>query len=75
MGWVLYREGRVGDALPFLVDAYAEEHGADIAAHLGEVLWQLGKRDEAERTWAQADVLDPGNRLLKATRNRLHAER
>ena len=75
MGWVLYREGRVGDALPFLVDAYAEEHGADIAAHLGEVLWQLGKRDEAERTWAQADVRDPGNRLLKATRNRLHAER
>jgi tetratricopeptide (TPR) repeat protein len=75
MGWVLYREGRTAEALPFLAGAYQDEHGAEIAAHLGEVLWRLGRRDEAERTWSQADALDPGNRLLQATRSRLHAGR
>ena len=73
MGWVLYRQGHAGDALRYLTDAYANERGADIAAHLGEVLWLLGRRAEAERIFSEAGALDPEDRLLKATRNRLHA--
>jgi tetratricopeptide (TPR) repeat protein len=73
MGWVLYRQGHAGDALQYLTDAYANERGADIAAHLGEVLWRLGRRAEAERIFSEAGALDPEDRLLKATRNRLHA--
>ena len=34
--------------------AYADDRGADIGAHLGEVLWQSGRRDEAEKVWAEA---------------------
>ena len=66
--------GRVTDerALPYLSAAYADDRGADIAAHLGEVLWQLGQRAEAERVWAEAAEVDPENQLLKATRQRLH---
>jgi len=75
MGWVLYRQGQAGEALRYLTDAYADERGADIAAHLGEVLWRLGQRAEAERIWSEAGALDPDDRLLKATRNRLHATR
>lgn len=73
LGWVLYRQGRSADALPYLSAAYADDHNGEIAAHLGEVLWQLGKRSEAEQVWAAADKIDADNHSLKATRLRLHA--
>lgn len=73
LGWVLYRQGFAAQALPYLRTAYAGDRGADIAAHLGEVLWRLGERDEADRIWAEAAKADADNRLLNATRQRLHA--
>jgi len=69
---VLFREGRGAEAEPFLQAAYADDRGGDIAAHLGEVLWQLGKQAEAEHVWTAALAADRDNRLLKATRQRLH---
>jgi tetratricopeptide (TPR) repeat protein len=72
LGWVLYRQGRTAEALPYLTDAYAEDHDGDIAAHLGEVLWRLGKPDEAQRIWAEASASDADNQLLKSTRQRLN---
>ncbi|MGO9717954.1 MAG: tetratricopeptide repeat protein [Steroidobacteraceae bacterium] len=72
LGWVLHRQGQDERALPYLSAAYADDRGADIAAHLGEVMWQLGQRAEAERVWAEAAEVDPENQLLKATRQRLH---
>ncbi len=73
LGWVLYRQGHADEALGYLKSAYADDRGADIGAHLGEVLWQSGKRDEAEKVWAEAAKDDSDNRLLNATRLRLHA--
>jgi tetratricopeptide (TPR) repeat protein len=73
LGWVLYRQGHPDEALGYLKSAYADDRGADIGAHLGEVLWQSGKRDEAEKVWAEAGKDDSDNRLLNATRQRLHA--
>ncbi len=73
LGWVLYRQGHPDEALKYLKSAYADDHGADIGAHLGEVLWQSGKRDEAEKVWAEAGRDDSANKLLNATRLRLHA--
>jgi tetratricopeptide (TPR) repeat protein len=73
LGWVLYRQGHPDEALPYLNSAYADDRGADIAAHLGEVLWRLGRRDEAEKVWAEAGKDDTDNKLLNATRQRLHA--
>ena len=35
LGWVYFRQGRSADALPYLKAAYADDHGGDIAAHLG----------------------------------------
>jgi tetratricopeptide (TPR) repeat protein len=75
LGWVLYRQGHAADALPLLKDAFSDEPGGDIGAHLGEVLWKLGQRPEAEKIWSQAGALDLDNRLLKATRQRLRAQR
>jgi tetratricopeptide (TPR) repeat protein len=73
MGWVRFRQGKTEQALPYLLEAYADDRGGDIAAHLGEVQWSLGHRQEADRVWSAASIADPDNRLLKSTRQRLHA--
>jgi len=73
LGWVLFRQGRSTEALPYLNSAYSYDHDGDIAAHLGEVLWQMGRQDEAQRIWSEASALDSDNHLLKSTRHRLTA--
>jgi len=73
LGWVLFRQGQSVQAETYLRAAYADDRGGDIAAHLGEVLWQLGRPDDAERIWSEASAADGDNRLLKATRQRFHA--
>ncbi len=74
LGWVLFREGKDDAALPYLKRAFDDDRGGDIAAHLGEVLWRQGRQDEAEHVWSRGFAVDPDNRLLKATRERLHVE-
>lgn len=64
-GWVLYRLGRLDEALVELRRAFTLQKDAEIAAHLGEVLWVMGRRDEAKRYFDQARELDPDNRALK----------
>lgn len=71
-GWVMFRQGHNAEAQAYLRAAYAQDKSGDIAAHLGEVLWQLGQPIEAERVWSEAGVIDGDNRLLKSTRQRLH---
>jgi tetratricopeptide (TPR) repeat protein len=73
LGWVLFRQGSAIEALPYLSAAYSNDHDGDIAAHLGEVLWQTGRQDEARRIWSEASALDVDNHLLKSTRQRLTA--
>ncbi|HEY2635459.1 MAG TPA: tetratricopeptide repeat protein [Steroidobacteraceae bacterium] len=73
LGWVLFRQGHSADAETYLRAAYADDRGGDIAAHLGEVLWQLGRPADADHIWSEAAAADADNRLLKATRQRFHA--
>ncbi len=73
LGWVLFRQGHAAEAQGYLRAAYLDDRGGDIAAHLGEVLWRLGNPDDAERIWSEAAAVDGDNRLLKETRQRLHA--
>jgi tetratricopeptide (TPR) repeat protein len=72
LGWVLFRQGHGDQALVYLNAAYADDRGGDIAAHLGEVLWQLGRRADAERIWSEASRTGADSHLLKATRLRFH---
>ncbi len=72
LGWVLFRQGHSAEAETYLRAAYADDRGGDIAAHLGEVLWQMGRTDDAERIWSEASAADGNNRLLKSTRQRFH---
>ncbi|WP_363796281.1 tetratricopeptide repeat protein [Lysobacter firmicutimachus] len=63
-GWVLYRLGRVAEAETELRRALTLQKDAEVAAHLGEVLWQTGKREEARKYFDQAKQIDPDNRSL-----------
>ncbi|CAN5707004.1 tetratricopeptide repeat protein [soil metagenome] len=63
-GWVLYRLGRHEEALVQLRRAYTLEKDPEIGAHLGEVLWVLGRKEEARRYFEEARKLDPDNRAL-----------
>jgi tetratricopeptide (TPR) repeat protein len=71
LGWVLFRQGHAAEAETYLRAAYLDDRGGDIAAHLGEVLWNLGRRGDAEHIWSEAAAVDGDNHLLKATRQRL----
>lgn len=59
LGWVLFRQGRVQEALLPLRRAYGLLADPEIAAHLGEVLWRLGRQAEARRIWAEGARKNP----------------
>jgi Flp pilus assembly protein TadD len=67
MGWVHYRMGDYKQALQYLRQAYSARPDAEIAAHLGEVLWVAGERGEAEKIWLDAAQKTPGNDVLSVT--------
>jgi tetratricopeptide (TPR) repeat protein len=71
MGWVLFRLGRPAEALPYLERAFELDANAEIGAHLGEVLWALGRRDEARRIFARSREIEPDNAVLRDTIRRL----
>lgn len=64
-GWVLFRLGKVREALGHLRHAFALQQDADIASHLGQVLWVLGEKEEARKYFDEARRIDPENRSLK----------
>ena len=72
MGWVLFRRGQTERAAEYLRRAYALSPEAEIAAHLGEVLWKLGRADEARTLWGEARRREPDNATLKDTLARLN---
>jgi tetratricopeptide (TPR) repeat protein len=71
MGWVQYRMGNLKEAEAQLRKAYALRSDPEIAVHLGEVLWQEGRKDDAQKLWREAKVKDPKNDTLKNTLQRL----
>jgi tetratricopeptide (TPR) repeat protein len=72
-GWVLYRLGRADEALVQLRRAFMLQKDPEIGAHLGEVLWVSGHREEARKVLEQARKLDPENRSLQRVLAKLQA--
>ncbi|MFO1362897.1 MAG: tetratricopeptide repeat protein [Burkholderiales bacterium] len=70
-GWVLYRQGRTEEGLAYLQRAYSIRPDAEIAAHLGEVLWVLGRHADARKVWDEALKKSPENETLTKTVQRL----
>ncbi|MBX3689605.1 MAG: tetratricopeptide repeat protein [Dokdonella sp.] len=71
MGWVRYRLGDLDAALGELRRAYKKQPDADIAAHLGEVLWMKGEHAEARRIWDEARKKNAKSKVLVETIERL----
>jgi Flp pilus assembly protein TadD len=74
LGWVEFRLGNREEALRLLRQAYKSRPDAEIGAHLGEVLWAMGQRDEARRVWAEASSRDAANDVLRETLVRLKVQ-
>jgi tetratricopeptide (TPR) repeat protein len=74
LGWVEFRMGNRADALRILQGAYKDRPDPEIAAHLGEVLWTLGERDQAERIWREGMLLSADNETLLETLKRLKVQ-
>lgn len=66
LGWVQFRMGKNADALATLKKAYKARRDPEIAAHLGQVLWTSGARDEAQELWRTALTESPENESLIA---------
>jgi tetratricopeptide (TPR) repeat protein len=71
LGWVQYREGDLKAAAETLRRAYGGRPDAEIGAHLGEVLWVMGERKEADRIWQESLKTAPENETLLKTIKRL----
>jgi Flp pilus assembly protein TadD len=67
MGWVLFRQGDLEGAEQQLRRAWRGRPDGEIGAHLGEVLWMRGAREEAERIWREAQEASPENETLQKT--------
>ena len=72
LGWVAFRQGQHAEALKILQDAYKAKPDAEIAAHLGEVLWAMGKTQEAGTIWREGLLLKADNETLLDTLKRLN---
>ncbi|WP_239427732.1 hypothetical protein [Snodgrassella communis] len=53
LGWAYFLNGNADKALPLLQYAYQHQPESEVAAHLGEVYWQLDRQNEARQIWAQ----------------------
>lgn len=71
LGWVYYRMGNFAEGLNYLNLAFAARPDPEIAAHLGEVLWVQGAKDDAKNIWRSALEKDPVNEVLLETLQRL----
>jgi tetratricopeptide (TPR) repeat protein len=71
MGWVQYRLGNFARAATYLRKALALQPDPEIAAHLGEVLWVLGEKEQARQVWKQALQRDPESEYIKEVMQRL----
>jgi len=60
LGWVKFMQKKYEEAQQWLEKAWRRSKDAEIAAHLGEVYWMRGMKDDARKIWSQGQTLDPG---------------
>ena len=70
MGWISYRLGLLAEAEAYMREAWKIMRNAEVAAHLGEVLWARGQKDEARSTWQLGLQLENDNEILINTMQR-----
>lgn len=71
MGWLKFRQGDTVAALELLRAAYKEFPDHEVAAHLGEVLWVTGKKEEALKVWNEGLKKTPDSKWINKAMQRL----
>ncbi len=74
LAWVEFRQGNRAEALKLLKQAWATRPDTEIGAHLGEVLWVAGDKEEARRVWRESRGRDRSNDVLVETLKRLKVD-
>ena len=74
LGWAQFKLGRYEEALTNLRRAYAVFPDAEVASHVGEVLWMMGREQEAVEVWRGALENQPDSDLIKEVVDRLQAD-
>ena len=70
MGWIHFKLGNLKIAYEYIKKAYSINKDPEIAAHLGEILWVQGKKEEAQKIWENSLNHHPSNTVLLETTNR-----
>ena len=70
VGWYLYRTGDYSGAVEYLRRSWEHLPSGEVAAHLGEVLWVMQRREEAREVWKQGLEQEPDNEVLVKTLKR-----
>jgi len=63
-GWLQFKLGNNERALDYLQKAYKKQQENEIAAHLAEVLWALGRKDEAKNLFDKVIKESPDDQYL-----------
>jgi tetratricopeptide (TPR) repeat protein len=71
-GWVNYRMGKNKEAIRLLRKALTGFEDGEIAAHLGEVLWVTGQKQEALGVWNRALEKSPEDPFIIKTMERFN---
>ena len=74
LAWVEFRSGNSAESLRILEQAFKAKPDAEIAAHMGEVLWAMGDKERALATWREGLKIDGDNATLQSTLKRLQAK-
>lgn len=74
MGWLEFRSGNLAQARQLLEQAFRAQPDAEIAAHLGEVLWKLGDTERAQALWREGFKLNARNATLLETMGRFRVK-
>ena len=75
LAWAQYKLGQYEEALENLRRAFAVFPDHEVASHLGEVLWMLGKEEEATQVWEEALEETPSSELIKEVMGRFQLSR
>ncbi len=70
-GWLQFKLGKFEQALDYLERAYAKQQEGEIAAHLAEVLWRLGRKEEARKIFSKAIKKAPEDEYLLDFKKRI----
>jgi tetratricopeptide (TPR) repeat protein len=74
LGWAYYRQGNLDQAVALLQQAFNAFPDHEVAAHLGEVLWQLKRNSEAKSVWQKGLEQKPDSSIIKETLQRFNLD-